>query len=82
MTRVHTFKPGDEVTIFQMHPSKGLVIEGAATIRKKVRDVDEQYLVTFTTEPGEEYERFVDREGQENPPKYVRDFNKRIGKVA
>ena len=79
---MHTFKAGDEVTIFQMHPSKGLVIEGAATVRKRVKDVDEQYLVAFTTEPNEAYERFIDREGQENPPKYVREFNKKIGKAA
>lgn len=79
MKAVHTFKVGDEVTIFQISPSKGLFIEGAATIRKIVRDVDEQYLVSFTGEPNETYERFIDREGQENPPKYVRSFNKRIG---
>ena len=79
---IHSFKVGDEVTIFQMHPSKGLVIEGAATVRKRVKDVDEQYLVEFTTEAKETYERFIGREGQENPPKYVREFNKRIGKAA
>ena len=82
MKTIHSFKSGDEVTIFQMHPSKGLVIEGAATVRSKVKGVDEQYLVSFTTEPNEQYERFIDRQGQENPPKYVREFNKRIGKAA
>ena len=76
---MHTFKAGDEVTVFQMSPAKGLIIEGAATVRKLVRDVDEQYVVEFTNEPKETYERFVDRDGQENPPKYVREFNKRIG---
>lgn len=80
--RVHTFKRGDEVTIFQMSPSKGLIIEGAATIRKLVADVDEQYEVEFTNEPGQTYERFIDREGQENPPKYVREFNKKFGYYA
>lgn len=79
MTRVHSFKKGDEVTVFQMSPSKGLFIEGAATVRKIVKDVDEQYEVEFTSEPGQTYQRFIDRDGQENPPKYVREFNKRIG---
>ena len=82
MKTIHSFKAGDEVTIFQMHPSKGLVIEGAATVRKIIKDVDEQYLVSFVGEPTETYERFIDREGQEFPPKYVREFNKRIGKAA
>jgi len=76
---MHTFKVGDEITIFQMSPSKGLFIEGAATIRKLINDVDEHYLVEFTTEPGETYERFVDRDGQDNPPRYIREFNKKTG---
>ena len=75
----HWFKPDDIVTIFQMSPSKGLFIEGKAAIRKLVPDVDEQYVVTFITEPLETYERFVDRQGQFNPRKYVQDFNKKIG---
>lgn len=78
----HTFKVGDEVTIFQMSASKGLLIEGAATVRKRIKDIDEQYLVSFVGEPSETYERFIDRDGQENPPKYVREFNVKIGKAA
>lgn len=79
---MHTFKTDDIVTVFQMSPSKGLFIEGKAVIRSQVDDVDEQYNVTFISEPLETYERFVDRQGQANPKKYVEDFNKRIGKVA
>lgn len=82
MNRVHTFDRGDEVTIFQMHPSKGLVMEGTATIHARVPDVDEQYLVEFDSEPGETYERFVDRAGQRNPTLYIRHFNKKIGIAA
>jgi hypothetical protein len=79
MKAIHTFKPGDDVTIFQMSPSKGLFIEGLATVRKRVANVDEQYVVVFADERHETYERFIDREGQKNPEKYVREFNKRIG---
>lgn len=78
----HRYKADDIVTIFQMSPSKGLFIEGKAIIRKRVPGVDEQYVVTFITEPLETYERFVDCWGQSNPKKYVRDFNTKIGKVA
>lgn len=79
---MHAFKADDIVTVFQMSPAKGLMIEGKAVIRKRVDDVDEQYVVTFINEPNEEYERFVDRQGQGNPTKYVQEFNRRIGKAA
>ena len=81
MTRVHTFKPGQIVTIFQMSPAKGLFIEGKAVIRSIVKDVDEQYVVAFGDEQ-EGYERFVDRDGQHDPAKYVRAFNKRLNRVV
>lgn len=76
---MHRFKRDDIVTIFQMHPSKGLMIEGKAVIREVVPDVDEQYVVTFSNEPNEKYERFVDAWGQSNPEKYRKEFNERIG---
>lgn len=79
---MHAFKRDDIVTVFQMSPSKGLFIEGKAAIVERVEDVDEQYKVRFVNEPGEVYERFVDRQGQSNPNKYVQDFNERIGKAA
>lgn len=84
---MHKFKAGDTVTIFQMSPSKGLFIEGKATIVKRVADVDEQYVVTFHKTRagetrGEQYERFVDTWGQDNPAKYVLEFNRKIGKAA
>lgn len=79
---MHAFKADDIVTVFQMSPAKGLFIEGKAVIRKRVDDVDEQYVVTFISEPNEQYERFVDRQGQSNPKQYVIDFNKKIGKAA
>lgn len=75
---MHAFKRNDIVTIFQMHPAYGLEIEGKAVIRKLVEGVDEQYEVTFINEPGETYERFVDRHGQYNPTQYVKDFNARL----
>src|SRR5262249_26426111 len=47
----HQYKPGDVVTVFQISPSKELVIEGEATIRKRVADVEEQYRVEFANKP-------------------------------
>ena len=73
----HQYKAGDVVTIFQISPSKELVIEGKATIRKKVADVDEQYRVEFANKPGVTVERFVDSCGQDDPEKYLQDFNRR-----
>ena len=82
---MHKFKVGDVVTIFQMHPKRGLEIEGKATVVRRVADVEEQYVVVFHKvrageERGERYERFVDTWGQDDPDKYVRDFNRKIGK--
>jgi len=84
----HLHKAGDIVAIFQMSHSKGLIIEGKATVLKPVGSAHmEQYMVRFhgrNGKPalGEEYERFIDREGQANPEQYVKDFNKRIGIAA
>lgn len=84
--RVHSFNKGDVVTVFQMHPRKGLEIEGKATVLKLIKDVDEQYLVRFHGSDGkpslwrgEECERFVDRDGQADPTRYIRQFNTKIG---
>src|SRR5215471_20192122 len=74
----HQYKAGDVVTVFQMSPSKELVIEGKATIRKRVAEVDEQYKVEFAHKPGATCERFVDSWGQNDPEKYLRDFNNRL----
>lgn len=84
---MHTFKVGDTVTVFQMHPRRGLEIEGKARVVRRVADVDEQYIVVFHRvrageNYGERYERFVDTWGQDNPEKYVREFNKKIGVAA
>lgn len=76
----HHYDLGEYVTIFQMHPSKGLLIEGRAAIVEIVEDVDEQYVVRFENEQDETYERFVDWQGQESPAAYVREFNRKIGK--
>ena len=84
MQRIHRFKKGAVVTVFQMHPRRGLEIEGKATVLHTIPDVDEQYMVRFhgrDDKPslGEEYERFVDAEGQTNPKAYVQEFNAKIG---
>jgi hypothetical protein len=71
----HQYKAGDVVTVFQI--SSALVIEGKATIRKRVAEVDEHYRVEFANKPGMTYQRFVDSWGQDDPEKYVQDFNRR-----
>jgi len=73
----HQYKPGDVVTVFQISSANELVIEGKATIRKRVADVDEQYRVEFAKKPGVTCERFIDSWGQDDPEKYVKDFNRR-----
>jgi hypothetical protein len=73
----HQYKAGDVVTVFQITSAKELVIEGKATIRKRVADVDEQYRGEFANKPGVTYERFVDNWGQDDPEKYIQDFNRR-----
>jgi hypothetical protein len=76
----HQYKTGDVVTVFQISASKELVIEGKATIRKRVAEVDEQYKVEFAHKPGVTYERFVDSWGQDDPEKYLQDFNSRFAR--
>ena len=73
----HQYKAGDVVTVFQISPANELVIEGKATIRKKVTEIDEQYRVEFANKPGAIYSRFVDSWGQDDPEKYLQDFNRR-----
>ena len=76
----HQYTAGDAVTVFQISSSNELVIEGNATIRKKVTEVDEQYRVEFANKPGAIYSRFVDSWGQDDPEKYIQDFNRRSGR--
>jgi hypothetical protein len=79
MNTVHSFDAGERVWVFQMSHSKGLFLEGRATIVRRVDDVDEQYIVRFDEEKAETYERFIDREGQENPQQYIREMNNKLG---
>jgi hypothetical protein len=80
------FKTGDVVTVFQMDTRKGLFVEGKATILKPLSadDFPEEYYKVRFHGPGgkpalgEEYDRFVDRDGQTDPDKYVREFNRRL----
>ena len=76
----HQYKAGDVVTVFQISLANELVIEGKATIRKRVAEVDEQYRVEFANNPGVIYSRFVDSWGQNDPEKYLRDFNNRLAR--
>ena len=76
----HQYKPGDVVTVFQISPANELVIEGKATIRKRVAEVDEHYRVEFADKPGVTYHRFVDNWGQDDPESYLQDFNRRFAR--
>jgi hypothetical protein len=76
----HQYKVGDVVTVFQISPSNELVIEGKATIRKRVAEVDEYYRVEFANKPGVTYQRFVDSFGQDDPERYVQNFNRRLAR--
>jgi hypothetical protein len=73
----HQYKAGDVVTVFQISPANELVIEGKATIRKRVAEIDEHYRVEFANRPGMTYQRFTDSWGQDDPEKYLQDFNRR-----
>lgn len=81
----HLFAKGAVVNIFQMSHNRGLLFEGKATVLKSVGDgSDEHYMVRFHGKDGrpargEDYERFIDRAGQNDPNEYIREFNKRIG---
>ena len=76
----HQYKSGDVVTVFQISPTNELVIEGKATVRTKVAEVDEYCRVEFDDKPGVTYQRFVDSWGQDDPEKYVQDFNRRLNR--
>jgi hypothetical protein len=76
----HQYNAGDVVTVFQISPANELVIEGKATIRKTVAEVDEHYRVEFVNKLGVTYQRFIDSWGQDNPEKYVQDFNSRAAR--
>ena len=76
----HQYNAGDVVTVFQISPANELVIEGKATIRKRVAEVDEQYRVEFANKPGVTCQRFVDSWGQDDPAKYVQEFNRRAAR--
>jgi len=78
-------KKGDTVNIFQMSVSKGLIFEGKAVVLKVLdpNGMDEYYHVRFLGRDGkpalgEEYDRFVDRQGQGDPDQYVKDMNKKL----
>jgi hypothetical protein len=76
----HQYKAGDVVTVFQISPSNELVIEGKATIRTRVAEVDEYYRVEFANKPGVTYARFIDSWGQHDPKRYVQNFNRRLAR--
>lgn len=80
---VPLWKKGDVVNIFQISMSKGLMLEGRATVSKVIGGWDEHYMVRFHGKDGkpqrEAYERFIDRDGQVDAGAYIAEFNKKIG---
>ena len=72
---------GDVVTVFGCTFGGKFVIEGRATVLKRIPDIDEQYKIRFhgrDGEPslGEEYERFIDPAGQTNPQAHLAALNR------
>jgi hypothetical protein len=86
----HLHNKGDVVNVFQLSMSKGLLLEGKATIVKPIGEAqDEHYMVTFHSDLNKyprgrcpSYERFIDREGQDDALAYIEAFNKRLGLKA
>jgi hypothetical protein len=84
----HLWKKGDVVTVYQLSFSKGLTVEGKATVVKPVGSPEqEHYMVRFHRKDGkiesQAYERFIDREGQIGAPEdYIKAFNKKCGIAA
>jgi hypothetical protein len=84
------WKKGDVVTIYQLSMAKGLMVEGKATVLKSLGGDGghEHYMVRFHGKNGkpslgEEYERFIDRDGQTGDPQdYIKVFNKKCGIAA
>lgn len=83
------WKKGDVVTIYQLSYSKGLTVEGKATVVKPLdpEGGNEHYMVRFHRKDGkldrEAYERFIDREGQAGDEQdYIKAFNAKCGIVA
>jgi hypothetical protein len=58
---IQNWRRGDGISDL---PSNELVIEGKATVRTKVAEVDGYYRVEFANKPGVTYQRFVDSWGQ------------------
>jgi hypothetical protein len=87
-TMKHLHKKGDVVNVFQLSFSKGLLFEGKATILKPLGNPqDEHYMVRFHGKDGkpslgEDYERFIDRDGQDDPQTYIAAFNKKLATPA
>jgi hypothetical protein len=87
MTMQALWKKGDTVTIYQLSPSKGLLVEGRATVAKVLDASMEHYMVRFHRKDGtverESYERFIDRDGQTGDPQdYIKAFNAKLGIAA
>ena len=54
----HAYSPGDVVTVHNTTLSGRAIVEGQATIVRRL-DVENQYEVRFHSEPTETYDRFV-----------------------
>jgi len=76
---MHTFERGTKVSIINCTMGGKFIVEGEAVILNKVKGVDEQYRVRFLRNGkpslGEEYERFVDPQAQQDPVHFVQVMN-------
>ncbi len=69
----HSFSKGDKVHVINSTMSGTFIIEGQATILRRISDVDEQYLVDFGDNMP--VERFVDPAAQSSPAEFVALLN-------
>jgi hypothetical protein len=68
------FRKGQKVYIINSTMGGTFIVEGQATIVRRILDVDSQYLVDFGDGFGP-VERFVDPLAQDNPAEFVAHLN-------
>jgi len=77
---MHSFKKGNKIWVINCKMSGTFFVEGRATIRSLVDDMEEQYIVHFDgdrTLGHPECERFVDPAAQDDPGHFVAELNSR-----
>jgi hypothetical protein len=76
----HQYKAGDVVTVFQISPANELVIEVRRQSAKGSQKLMSSTGSSSPNKPGVTCQRFVDSWGQDDPEKYVQEFNRRAAR--